>query len=571
MKFITRSKRKKKRAQIIIQRRTTNFFSFLKKKLNKKSNKKENYHIEISKEFIEFKRIGLDLDIPEVVNLEYKDYENNKIEIFIKYSSFHARFMTSFLKLKYYERIEDLEEDGYEIDSHLKQLEEIKRTVEDKNQILLQNKNGHKVLGTFVPDISANVKYDEIIIIGNNIYNYFFGKGKISSDEILKKLETKELLQMMETNSINDLGIDPINEVQYVVTAEVGKSNIRLFKRPILKEIISNIFNKTMILMNMDHTTEMPIRTGVLKQDLITPDGKSVERRFRLNFIKIDNGYTLSIRRAMTYDEIEKLGLDGLSYSKKAQEIILSILKEKKGAIFLMGEVNSGKSTLIYVLLILLSKMNLKVISIENPAEIKMESKSNSILQIDLTSTETADPKFRMTYELALIGALRHNPNVLAVGEIRSKEEIKYFTALALRGHMAFTTIHTGSAVEAIELLLKYVSDNELRNILNLFVHQELLAKVCTECGGTGYKGENNTISCNNCLGSGSKGVIPVYEIVKFKPLTIGDDIRNLKKLLEEDKIIYLSKQEVVQDLWDKKIIHKQDYERIMKYKKLGE
>ena len=549
-----------------------------KRNIFKRNNNALNEESSISSfEFNEFKQIGMELDIPEIYNLEYFDFDNNKMDIFLKYLDFHKIFSKTFLKdLKYYEKIEDLENAGYELDSHLRQPESIKRLLENKNQILLENKMGYKVLGVFCFDISVDVDYDEIIIIGNNIFNYFFGKGKITSEDMLKKLDLKEICQMMETNGINDIGIDPINEVQYIITAEVGKKNITLFKRPIFKEVITNLFNKAMIEMGMDHTTEMPIRTGVLKQSLITVDQKTIERRFRLNFIKIDNGLTLSIRRSLTYEEIEKLGLDGLSYSKKAQEIILSVLAEKKKTVILMGETNSGKSTLIYILLILLSKMKLKIISIENPAEIKMESKENSILQIDLTSTETADTKFKMTYDLALNGSLRHNPNVLSVGEIRSAEEIRFFMGLALRGHMAFTTFHTGSSEEAIDMFLKHVSENELRNVLNLFIHQELLPKVCYECNGEGekisvVKGVENRIRCSNCLGSGSKGVVPVYEIVKFKTLSPADDLRNLKKLLEEDKIIYLSKHEVVEDLFEKGIIHKDDYERVLSYKRIGE
>ena len=205
-----------------------------------------------------------------------------------------------------------------------------------------------------------------------------------------------------------------------------------------------------------------------------------------------------------------------------------------------------------------------------------MESKENSILQLDLTSTETADTKFKMTYDLALNGSLRHNPHVLSVGEIRSAEEIRFFMGLALRGHMAFTTFHTGDPVEAIDMLLKHVSENELRNVLNLFIHQELLPKVCYECNGVGekisvVKGVENRVRCSNCLGSGSKGVVPVYEILKFKKLSPTDDLRNLKKLLEEDKIIYLSKHEVVEDLYDKGVIHKDDYERILINQRIGE
>ncbi len=155
-----------------------------KKKRNifKRNNNALNEESSISSfEFNEFKQIGMELDIPEIYNLEYFDFDNNKMDIFLKYLDFHKIFSKTFLKdLKYYEKIEDLENAGYELDSHLRQPESIKRLLENKNQILLENKMGYKVLGVFCFDISVDVDYDEIIIIGNNIFNYFFGKGKIT-------------------------------------------------------------------------------------------------------------------------------------------------------------------------------------------------------------------------------------------------------------------------------------------------------------------------------------------------------------------------------------------------------
>lgn len=528
-----------------------------------------------NREFILFKKIGENLSIPEIVNLEEKQFTDKiKKDILLKYSDFHKKFMMEFCPtFKYYHTIDELEKKGFKLDSHLTQLESVKVKLDEKTQILLNSPDGKKYLGIFVPDISIDINFDEIIIISNPIYNYFYGRGKdLNFLTTNISLSLDEILQTMETNGINDIGIDPINDSQFNISAEIAKKNILLNKRPLLKQVILDIYNQAMIEMQKDHTTEAPTMTGSLKKDLINKHGVHITREFRFNFIKIKNGLTLSIRRFMNCDEIEELGLKGLNYMDEAIELIDLGLKEKTNSVVVIGETNSGKSTVSTVMLYQLYKWNLKIITIDNPTEITMPF----FRQIDLTDTENADEKFRMTKEKALGGALRHNPNVLSVSEIRGKEEIQYFVNVALRGHMSFTTLHAGSVSDAIQILLKSANKTELRNILNLFIHQELIACKCLDCKGTGIfkykeKEKEKEKTCPKCEGVGSVGILPIYEIAKFNNLSVEDDIEDLNALLRNGKLKYLSKRVAVKYFYEKGLVHEEDYSRIINKQIIGD
>lgn len=518
-------------------------------------------------EFQLLKKIGNSMDIPEVIGLKDNAITlEQKKEIFLRHNLFHKKFMSKYCSgFKYYEKMEDLENDDFDVNSHLMQSEKIKETLKEKKHILLVDSRGKKTLGVFLPDISIDIEFDEIIIIGSSIYNYFYGKGRDSKSF---DITLSGILQHMESREINDLGIDPINDFQFIISAEIAKQNILLRDRPTVKEVILNVYNEAMIEMGKDHTTELPTMTGLLKKELVTKEGTHTLRTFRFNFIKIKNGLTLSIRRFMNYDEIDGLGLDGLGYLEKAKKLTKLAIDEKKGANLILGETNSGKSTLLAALLNPIYKEKNKIIAIENPIEILMP-----YLQIDLTDTETADEQYKMTKEIAQKAILRHNPNVVLISEIRTKDEIDFYAGLGLRGHMAFATLHAGSVENAIEILLKIVEESELRNILNLFIHQELIAKKCNECSGAGVitKTNGSTLECGNCEGVGSDGVLPVYEIAKFNKLGIGDSLRDLGSLVKKGKLTYISKQSVIEELHAENKVHEADYKRIINLKKIGD
>jgi len=522
-------------------------FSFLKKENNNNNN-------------TIFFNFGKKYNIPELIELNDKDLDEEFItNIMLKYNAQKKEFMQKhFKKLKYFAKIEELEEFGFNINYFITLNSKEKEYLTKKNSIILIDNENRKWLGIFYPRVDIDIDFDNMFIFGGNVYNYFFGKRKdlsfLTSD---KEFKMEVLLQYMESNDINDIGIDPINEAQYIITAEISKKNVLLTQRPIIKSMIDNLFNSLMTETGIDTTTEFPTTTGLLKIGLVNKEGIHTNRTFRINFIKVKTGYTASIRRFMNYEEIRDLGLKGLSYKDKAIELIDEAIKQKSGVSMVLGETNSGKSTLLAAILNKIFLSQQKIISIENPIEIKMP-----YLQIDLSDTETADEKFKMTKELAEKAILRHNPNVVLMSEIRSKDEIGYFADLGLRGHMALATLHAGSVANTIEILLKVADETQLKSIMNLFVHQELLAKKCQKCKGEGKL--NNKI-CSQCGGNKSHGVIPIYEIVKFSKLGKDDSLRDFDKLIKDNKIKILRKQDLAKEYYDQGLIFEEDYERIKK------
>jgi type II secretory ATPase GspE/PulE/Tfp pilus assembly ATPase PilB-like protein len=182
---------------------------------------------------------------------------------------------------------------------------------------------------------------------------------------------------------------------------------------------------------------------------------------------------------------------------------------------------------------------------------------------VDLTATEDAEEKYRMTREIAVAALLRQDPDVVLIQEIRTADEVEEFIELGLKGHLAYSTIHTGSVQETILRLLKSIGDQKvLRESLKLIVTQELIGKKCQTCFG--IKKES---VCETCNDMGVKGLLPVYEIAYFHDLH-GCDLTNLRDIISHGQIDYISKKDMAREYKEKDWITDKDYDRIMKYEK---
>ena len=532
----------------------------IKKKIFKKFDLKRNIEskneTQIDSRYRDFINICHKYSIPEISHINSSFLTEEFItSVFLKYIEIRDEYIETRLpNFPYLKSVEDLEDFGFNINYFLSLDSTKKETLIAKKMLLLQDKKGKIWLGMYNPSVFIDFDFDDMFIFGNSVYNYFFGKNK-DLDFLSSNFSLENILQYMESNNINDIGIDPINNAQYIMTAEISKKNVLLTQRPILKDSVVALFHNAMNLMNIDYTTEFPTTTGLLKIDLVGKGGVYVKRTFRINFIKVKAGYTASIRRFMNYDEIASLGLEGLGYTDEAIELINSAIESKTGINMILGETNSGKSTLLAAILNKIYMSQEKIISIENPIEIEMP-----YLQIDLSDTETADEKFKMTKEVAQKGILRHNPNVVLMSEIRTHDEIDFFAGLGLRGHMALATLHAGSVENAIEILLKVADESEINSILNIFVHQELLAKKCSKCDGSGEVGGH---ICTSCNGNKSKGVVPIYEIIKFGKLDKDDNLRDLDSLVEKRKAKIIRKSDLIEKLYNDGLIFEKDYKRV--------
>jgi Tfp pilus assembly pilus retraction ATPase PilT len=365
----------------------------------------------------------------------------------------------------------------------------------------------------------------------------------------------------MENNDISDLHFQLQDEYSYYFTARFGQEIIRITETPINKEYVDKIYNQALIKIGKDSLSSPPEVSGLLKERLLSEKGRLVDRTFRFHSM-FDNkgqfqGRAVSIRRLMNYEEISSLGLSGLNYLDKAIELLDRAASNTHGIVFITGKTNSGKSTLLYCILAKMYDMGRRIKSIEAPIEVVAP-----FSQVDLTQTEDAEEKYKMTRKIAVSALLRQDPDVVLIQEVRTKEEVDEFIELGLKGHLAYSTMHTGSVQETILRAMKSAKDpKDLQIALKLVVTQELIGKKCQACN------EDTTKKCTVCNGLGIKGVLPVYEIAYFNDVS-KCDLTDISPLIKKGLVDYISKQDVIAEYYKNGLVLKKEYDRIMKYEK---
>ncbi|WP_240378116.1 competence type IV pilus ATPase ComGA [Bacillus piscicola] len=202
---------------------------------------------------------------------------------------------------------------------------------------------------------------------------------------------------------------------------------------------------------------------------------KSSRRPVNLRFSTMPSYYreSMSIR---LLPQKEFLSLSSLSFSPAVVSYFQSLLSEKNGLIILTGPTGSGKTTTLYSFMNALSKQYAsRIISIEDPVEIRDES---------FIQTEVNE-KAGLSYAEMLKSSLRHDPDVIMIGEIRDTETAKLAIRAAFTGHLVFTTMHAGSPYGAIHRLQDFGFTNvELQETLLCITSQTLLQRYCVYCQG---------------------------------------------------------------------------------------
>lgn len=161
----------------------------------------------------------------------------------------------------------------------------------------------------------------------------------------------------------------------------------------------------------------------------------------------------------------ENIGLEQLFLFPEQLKIIKSWLKNQAGLILFTGATGSGKTTTLYALLeSILKEKSFQVITLEDP----IEKDINNILQVQVNE------RAGITYQTGLKAALRHDPDIIMVGEIRDQETAKFAFEAALTGHLVLSTLHAKDAVGTIHRLL----DMDIKPIE---IEQTLLAVAALE------------------------------------------------------------------------------------------
>jgi len=222
--------------------------------------------------------------------------------------------------------------------------------------------------------------------------------------------------------------------------------------------------------------------------------------------------------------------LDNLGMCETDRLKIEHIIERPHGMILSTGPTGSGKTTSLYAILRRLNQPDVHIITVEDPVEYRIEK----IRQLQLNT------RAGMTFANGLRSILRQDPDIIMVGEIRDPETARIATQAALTGHKVLSTVHTNDAAGAVTRLIDMEIEPFLvASVLMASFAQRLVRRSCTFCGKEyepprellrywGFDGSEDVrfirgTGCNNCMHSGYKGRVGIYEV-----LALDETIRNL-------------------------------------------
>lgn len=289
------------------------------------------------------------------------------------------------------------------------------------------------------------------------------------------------------------------------------------------KKLQAAVISRLKIMASLDIAERRLPQDGRIKTKIA---GREVD--IRISTIPTLYGESVVLRlldrSAMNYS-MESIGM--LPDTMKMMEKAISL---PHGMVLVTGPTGSGKTTTLYAALQKAYSPEKKVITIEDPIEYQFDG----INQIQV------HPKIGLTFANGLRHILRHDPDIIMVGEIRDFETAEIAVHSALTGHLVFSTLHTNDAVGAVARLLEMgVEPFLVTSSVEALVAQRLVRTICPNCkepyeasaGAMAKIGRNGWDSrtlyrgrgCDQCRHTGYKGRTGIYEM-----LLVDDSIRTL-------------------------------------------
>lgn len=223
------------------------------------------------------------------------------------------------------------------------------------------------------------------------------------------------------------------------------------------------------------------------------------------------------------------LDLRHLGFEERDAGALAALLEKPHGIVFLTGPTGSGKTTTLYAFLNQLNRPDKKIITIEDPIEYEMRG----VTQVQV------QPSIGLTFAQGLRSMLRHDPDVMMVGEVRDLETAEIAVRVALTGHLVFSTLHTNDAASAATRLQDIgVEPYLIASSVLCVIAQRLVRVICENCRESAAPPPEMTRECADapgslkafrgrgcaaCKGTGYRGRTVIYERM---PMT--DALRNM-------------------------------------------
>ncbi|MBX4211151.1 GspE/PulE family protein [Candidatus Parcubacteria bacterium] len=263
--------------------------------------------------------------------------------------------------------------------------------------------------------------------------------------------------------------------------------------------------------------------------------------------------------------------MEELGIPTKLLSVLLGVIKKPNGMILTTGPTGSGKTTTLYAFLKKIHTPEIKIITIENPIEYHLPG---------IVQTQTDQDK-GYTFLEGLRSALRQDPDVIMVGEIRDSETAEIAINSALTGHLVFSTLHTNNAAGSFPRLIDLgVNPKILSSAVNIAIAQRLIRRLCPDCKKEIAPDEREKkiieavlaktpedekkdisvdkmwkpVGCAKCNNTGYRGRIGIYEGILMdeeieKIVTENPSEREINKAAEHQHILTLAEDGILKVL----------------------
>lgn len=352
------------------------------------------------------------------------------------------------------------------------------------------------------------------------------GYDLASLEEMADAAPIRKLLNMVLLLAIKDQASD----IHFEPFEDEFKIRVRadgvLYEMvPPPRHLANAIVTRVKVMSNLDIAERRLPQDGRIELNV---GGNSVD--LRVSVLPTLFGESVVLRvldRTVVQLDLNKIGMDPTTLTR-----FRTILHRPNGIVLVTGPTGSGKTTTLYSALNELNEISTKIITTEDPVEYEIYG----LVQVPV------NPDIDVTFANVLRAILRHDPDIVLIGEIRDYETAEIAVQSALTGHLVFSTLHTNDAPTAITRLRDMgIPPFLITATVESILAQRLVRKICVECR-TQFEPSDELLmelqlplaqarkykfyygrGCPRCNNTGYKGRCGIYEL-----MDINDDIRDL-------------------------------------------
>ncbi len=314
-------------------------------------------------------------------------------------------------------------------------------------------------IGAETIDAMMGQRGDEPAAVGPEVDNL----TEIESEASIAKF-INQLLREAHLKRATDIHIEPYEQqlkIRYRIDGVLvdvhTPSNIWFFREAINSRI-KILSNLNIAEKRRPQDGRFQVKAGEVDLDL------------RVSFLPTSYGESVVIR-ILSSNKLYDFSELGLSPTNLA--VLDRLVRRPYGIIFVTGPTGSGKTTTLYSCLARINHAQRKIITIEDPIEYQLPG----VVQLQI------NPILNFTFASGLRSMLRHDPDVMMVGEVRDHETAEIAIQIAMTGHLVFSTLHTNDAVSGIARLIDMgVEPYMVANSVHCFIAQRLVRRICPGC-----------------------------------------------------------------------------------------